>query len=286
MRHRQRLLSVLYGCVIAVALTAQSALAKDVPYVPTPEDVVAEMLQLAQLDKNDVLYDLGSGDGRIVITAAKKYGVRGVGVDIDPERIAEAKENAKEAGVTDRVRFIEGDLFEVDLRDATAVTLYLLSTVNLKLRPKLLTELKPGTPIVSHAFDMDDWEPDQVVDVSGSTVYLWRVPANASGRWSSNVAGRAGEETVALNLDQQFQRINGTVTIDGKQMPVQNGRVQGEEISFAVMRDVDGQRVAQRFNGRVKGDRIEGVAEVQDGDATGKHDWRAQRQTRSASIAK
>lgn len=148
----------------------------DVPYFTTPPTVVDEMLRLAQLSKNDVLYDLGSGDGRIVIAAAQKYGVRGVGIDIDPERIREANENARRAGVSDRVRFVQQDLFQADFSEATVVTLYLLPSINLKLRPKLLRELKPGTRVVSHAFDMGIWRPNQVVEVEGRAIYYWVVP--------------------------------------------------------------------------------------------------------------
>lgn len=148
----------------------------DVPYVPTRQVVVDAMLDLAKVKKNDVLYDLGCGDGRIVITAAKKHGATGTGVDIDPERISEAKLNAKEAGVTDKVKFVEGNLFEMDLSKASVVTLYLLPSVNLKLRPQLLEQLKPGTRVVSHAFDMDDWEPEQTINVDGATIYLWTIP--------------------------------------------------------------------------------------------------------------
>jgi len=148
----------------------------DVPYVPTPQPVVDAMLAVAKVGKNDVLYDLGSGDGRIVNTAAQKFGTRGVGIDINPERIEEANENAKKAGVTDRVRFVQQDLFKTDFSEATVVTLYLLPEINLQLRPKLLKELKPGTRIVSHAFDMGDWKPQQTLNVEGKTVYYWVVP--------------------------------------------------------------------------------------------------------------
>lgn len=148
---------------------------KDVPYVPTPPEVVDEMLKVANVGANDVIYDLGSGDGRIVITAAQRFGTRGVGVDIDPERVAEAKANAQKAGVSDRVEFRQQDLFQTDLKEASVVTLYLLPEVNLRLRPKLL-QLKPGTRIVSHAFDMGDWKPEQVRQVNGRTVYYWTVP--------------------------------------------------------------------------------------------------------------
>jgi precorrin-6B methylase 2 len=154
----------------------------DVPYVPTNQDVVDGMLKLAKVTKNDVVYDLGCGDGRIVITAAKKYGATGTGIDINPQRIKEAKQNAAQAQVTDKVTFMEGDLFETDFSKASVVTLYLLPSVNLKLRPILLKQLKPGTRIVSHAFDMGDWKPDQKIEVNGSTIYFWTVPEKASSK--------------------------------------------------------------------------------------------------------
>lgn len=159
-------------------LLAQAALrSPDVIFVPTPNQVVERMLQMAQVGPKDVVYDLGCGDGRIVIHAAKKYGARAVGIDIDPDRIKEANANARAAGVTGKVRFILGDLFETDISEATVVSLYLLTSLNLKLKPKLISELKPGTRVVSHAFEMGDWKPEQEDYVEGSNVYLWRVPA-------------------------------------------------------------------------------------------------------------
>jgi cyclopropane fatty-acyl-phospholipid synthase-like methyltransferase len=150
--------------------------APDVFYVPTPQQVVDAMLQLAHVTSTDVVYDLGSGDGRIPITAAQKYGARGVGIDIDPNRIAEARENAKLADVTDRVTFLNQDLFESNISDATVVTLYLLPSLNEKLMPKLKKELKPGTRVVSHAFSMGaSWEPDEKREIGGRTIYLWRI---------------------------------------------------------------------------------------------------------------
>jgi SAM-dependent methyltransferase len=160
--------------------------APDVVYVPTPPEVVAAMLKLANVTKDDVVYDLGSGDGRIVITAAKEYGARGVGIDINPVRIKEAQENAQKAGVTDRVKFLQQDLFETDFHEATVVTLYLLPRLNLKLRPRLLRELKPGTRVVSHDFDMGDWKPEKTVQVGSKTVYYWTIPANATSNGTSN----------------------------------------------------------------------------------------------------
>jgi SAM-dependent methyltransferase len=148
----------------------------DVPYVPTPEPVVDRMLELADVGPDDVVYDLGSGDGRIVIRAARKYGARGVGIEIDPELVKEARQNAKNAGVSDLVEFRQGDLFKADFSDATAVTLYLLPSVNQKLRPMLFEQLAPGTPVVSHDFDMGKWSPERTVDVSGDTIYRWTIP--------------------------------------------------------------------------------------------------------------
>jgi SAM-dependent methyltransferase len=152
----------------------------DVIYVPTPNETVDAMLKLAGVTRKDTVYDLGCGDGRIVITAAQKYGARGVGIDIDPERVKDANENVGKSGVADRVKIIRGDLFEADISAATVVTLYLLTDLNLKLRPKLLKDLNPGTRIVSHAFSMGDWKPERTAEVAGSTVYLWRIPPRAA----------------------------------------------------------------------------------------------------------
>jgi SAM-dependent methyltransferase len=165
----------------APAAAAPALRAPDVVYVPTPEPVVAAMLAMAGVKKGDVLYDLGSGDGRIPIMAAKMYGVRGVGIDINPQRIAEANANAKAAGVTNLVSFRNEDLFEADFRDATVITLYLLPSLNEKLRPKLLRELRPGTRIVSHSFLMGDWKPEKEQVVDGASIYRWTVPARAAG---------------------------------------------------------------------------------------------------------
>lgn len=153
----------------------------DVIYVPTPPEVVEAMLKVAGVGKDDILYDLGSGDGRIPVTAVQKYGVkRAVGIDIDPQRIKEANDNAKTAGVTDRVTFRNEDLFETNFSEATVVTLYLLDSLNEKLRPKLLRDLKPGTRIVSHAFRMGDWQPEKTLEVNGRTIHFWTIPAKGA----------------------------------------------------------------------------------------------------------
>lgn len=177
---RRRCINLAIFVVLTAAATGSSqvqgpARTPDVPYVPTPPEVVAAMLEAAKVTKDDVLYDLGSGDGRIVITAAKKYGAKGLGIDINPALVAEATQNAEKEKVADKAKFKVGDLFEMDLSGATVITLYLLPDLNLRLRPKILA-LKPGTRIVSHAFNMGDWEPEQTIDVNGRTVYFWRVP--------------------------------------------------------------------------------------------------------------
>lgn len=183
-------LALVLGLTVVGSTVAQQQLKPlekdpEVPYVPTHERVVAEMLKVAKVGKNDVLYDLGSGDGRIPITAAKRFGTRGVGVDIDPARVIEARANAAKAGVADKVKFMQQDLFETDIKEATVVTLYLLPDVNLRLRPKLLAELKPGTRVVSHNYDMGDWKPLQTITVKvpeEHTIYYWVVPPKSGGR--------------------------------------------------------------------------------------------------------
>ena len=176
------------ACTALVFFAAFSALGQgsvsrtpDVIFVPTPQEVVEDMLRLADVRKGDVLFDLGSGDGRIAVTAAKKYGVRAVGIDIDPERIREADANARKNGVEKLVKFRNQDLFKADFREASVITLYLLPELNLKLRPRLWAELKPGTRIVSHQFDMGDWPPEKTLESNGRVVYFWTIPAKKPG---------------------------------------------------------------------------------------------------------
>ncbi len=167
---------IVAALLAACGATAAAARQPDVIYVPTPQELVEDMLRLADVKQGDVLYDLGSGDGRIPVTAAKKYGVRAVGIDIDPERIREAHANAKKHGVARLVTFRRQDLFKADFREATVVTLYLLPELNLRLRPQLLKQLRPGTRVVSHQFDMGDWRPDKTLESNGRTVYFWVIP--------------------------------------------------------------------------------------------------------------
>ena len=183
----------------------------DVPFVPTEEHVVKAMLDLAAVEAGDVLYDLGSGDGRIVVSAALDYGAQAVGVEIDAGRVALAEQYARQMGVENRVCFLQDDLFEVDFAPATVVSMYLLHTVNVDLRPRILDELQPGTRIVSHAFDMGDWRPDRRISSGGISIYLWIVPAKVAGTWYwSSPEG----DRYRVALEQRYQRLSGEVTVN------------------------------------------------------------------------
>jgi hypothetical protein len=210
---------------------------------------VAKMLEMGKLRPSDIVYDLGSGDGRIVISAVRDFGVqKAIGVDINPVRIHESNENARKANVTDKVKFVEGDVFEFDFSEATVLTMYLLTEVNLRLRPRILSILKPGTRVVSHDFDMAEWEPDDTASMdSFRHVYLWIVPAKVEGNWELSV----GEGRYQLKFDQAFQRVSGDLQIAGKTYPVKTGRLNGAEIDFDG-RVLDGNRdVAARYVGKV-----------------------------------
>ena len=252
----------------------------DIHYLQTEEHIVEEMLRLLEIRNGDILYDLGCGDGRIVIQAAKKPGVRGVGVDIDPRRIAESTANASAANVADRTTFLQQNLFESDIRRASAVTLFLLDEINLRLRPKLFRELRPGTRIVSHNFRMGDWEADKKVSLGlrldgFHNLYFWVIPANVSGLWE----GRHKGETWSLSVRQRFQRINGTLTINGKiALPLLEPTITGDVIRFSVRDENPGR--ALTFEGKVKGDVMEGLFRR---IATGETRWRATRDPATAS---
>ncbi len=256
------------GPAVVPAVLAQEV-ERDVPFVPTPEEVVTEMLRMAAVSDDDLLYDLGSGDGRIVIAAAKEMGARGIGIDIDPERIRESQINAERAGVTGKVEFREMNLFDVDLREATVVTMYLLPDVNLRLRPKLLEELRPGTRIVSHDFDMGEWQPDATARVRSHTVYYWLIPANTAGTWTLN----AGEEQAQLELTQDFQQVEGALQIGDNRLPLREATLSGNRLQFVVEREINGRKVAQRFDGRIEGDRMTGTLENEGENG----EWQAQR---------
>ncbi len=253
----------------------------DVPYVPSKPEVVAEMLRMARVDKDDLLYDLGCGDGRIVITAAQLYGTRGVGIDIDPERIAESKENAAKAKVGHLVKFIEQDLFEADFHEATVVSLYLLTSVNLRLRPRLLQQLRPGTRVVSHNYGMDTWKPDDssivMVNDTSHNVYLWIIPANVSGTWEW-VQTEGGQKTVyRLEMEQHFQWPAGKVKVRGMELPIQGVTLTGDKIGFKIELEEAGKIKTLIFDGRVNGQTIEGFVQVQGESPANKKPWKAKR---------
>lgn len=281
----------IVAILAAVASQALPAAQVEVPYVPTPQVVVDRMLEMAGVGPRDYLIDLGSGDGRIVITAAKKYGVRGFGVDIDPERIQESNENAQREGVADRVAFYQRDLFDTSLADATVITMYLLPQINLALRPRLLA-LKPGTRIVSHDFSMDAWKPDQhvVVRLSGDTgrstdesdIYFWRVPAHVAGRWawSSELSGRRQDYEIVLQ--QTFQVLAGTARVDGRTVALDRARVNGSDLSVEFTIVVNGSRVKHVLEGKVDGDDVSGSASLSGDRIQSRRDWTAKRAARAA----
>lgn len=215
----------------------------DVPYVPTPPEVVERMLEMATLRRDDFVIDLGSGDGRIAIAAARK-GARALGIDIDPERVLEAQDNARKAGVQDRALFKRQDLFDARLSDATVVTMYLLTKVNLDLRPRIL-ELKPGTRVVSHSFDMGDWKPDIHSEIGHRQVFMWIVPAKAAGRW----AGVLGTANLNLDLQQEYQYLTGSAEIAGSTVAVREGWVHGTDMHLTLS---DG----RKLRGHIDGERM------------------------------
>ena len=242
---------------------------KDVIWVPTPQALVERMLQMAKTTSSDYVVDLGSGDGRTVITAAKKYGVRALGIEYNPDMVELSKRNAEKEGVSARATFMKADIFETDFSQATVLTLYLLPNLNLKLRPTILG-MKPGTRVVSHAFSMDDWQADQVESVEGRTAYLWIVPAKVEGTW--RWGGARGYELV---LRQHFQKIEGLIKADNKVAQFRNAKLQGDEISFSVTGFISNGTMQRDFVGRVNGDIIEGVAKLPNG--TGEEKWTAKR---------
>ena len=250
----------------------------DVPFEPSEMEVVGEMLKIAQVNENDFVYDLGCGDGRIVITAAQRIGTRGVGVDLDPQRIKESMENARKAGVAGRVEFFQQDLFQTDIRQATVVMLYLWPEVNLRLRPKLLRELKPGTRVVSHSHDMGNWETDKSITApNGHRVNFWVIPANVGGIWEWEMPGTKEKQRWVLRLQQQFQKVRGTLQAESHEVSLKNLEVKGEWLQFSAEGEVKGQTQTFHFMGRVRDHLLEGTLEESAGGAPLKHNWIARR---------
>jgi SAM-dependent methyltransferase len=256
--------------------------ALDVPYEPSSYGIAEEMLKMADVTSRDLVYDLGCGDGRIVIMAAKERGARGVGVDIDPVRIKESRENAEAAGVGHLVRFFEHDLFDTDITSATVVMIYLYPDVNLKLRPKLLTDLRPGSRIVSSTYTMEEWEPDATQRVEGHDLYFFVVPANATGTWQWVNRDR---QRTSLHLTQKFQKVKGSITFGEKTYPIMNCSLRGDTLRFSVERRLRGRNEALSFEGRISSNVIDGnVTQGKTGRA--KSPWKAMRNgTTRVSIA-
>ena len=225
---------------------------KDVIWVPTPDDLVKEMLTQAGVTSADLVFDLGAGDGKIAITAAKDFGATAVGIEFNPDMAALATRNAERAGVADKVKIINGDIFQEDFSNATVVTLYLLPSLNLKLRPTLL-EMKPGTRIVSNSFDMGDWEADVRLGDNFTRGYFWIVPAKVQGQWE--ISGASELNKAELNLTQQFQNVGGTIKIDGQTKPLLSAKLAGDNLTFRFTNQFGKHRVAEM---KVAGDRMVG----------------------------
>ncbi len=230
----------------------------DVHWEPTPPDVVQEMLKIADVTSADVVYDLGCGDGRIVIAAARDRGARAVGVDLDPRRIKECWENAAHAGMTHAVQFVHADLFKTDFSDATVLMLFLFPDVNLRLRPKVLAELQPGTRVVSYCHTMDRWEPDAITRLKRNAIYSWIVPANVTGVWEGTTAAKEAT-AIRLELQQEFQKVAGAINVDGRVLPITNGRLNGKAFSCTARSVSDGNREAFVLNGTVEGHVMKGT---------------------------
>ena len=258
--------TLLFGALDVPAQVQEKDL--DTPYVPTPQVVVNRMLELAQIKPGDTVIDLGSGDGRIMITAAQKYGARGFGVELNPRLVLSSNEEAQRAGVADRVKFLQQDLFKTDFREADVLTLYLLPDVNMVLRPKILAELKAGTRVVSHDYGMGLWRPEVEETVPApdktvgarkeSTVYLWIVPAKVEGAWELEI--KAGRKTrkLPLELKQQYQMVSGSVRVPGNPAaPISEGRLRGDEIRLALPRGTVAREPVDLV-GRVSGDSLSG----------------------------
>jgi ubiquinone/menaquinone biosynthesis C-methylase UbiE len=226
----------------------------DIHFAPTPHRVIAEMLRLAEIGPDSLVYDLGCGDGRALIAAARECGARGVGIDIDPHRISESFANAIQAGVQDRVQFLQGDFFDARLSDATAIVLYLVDSVNIRLRPKILSECKPGVRVVSYSFEMGDWEADAHTPIAANGVFLWIVPARLEDSWSASSASDSSR-LESLGIRQTFQKLSGVARVRGSERMIK-GRVTGER--FMLTEELEDGNERMTITGKVLGESIEG----------------------------
>lgn len=256
----------------------------DVVYVPTPQVVVDEMLRMTKIGPRDFIIDLGSGDGRMVITAAKNFGARGFGVDLSDDLLRESNGRALGEGVADRARFIKENLFETDLTKATVITTYLLPSMNEKLRPKILN-LKPGTRVAAHDYHMGDWQPDEqkelivpekkVGNAGRSFVYLWIVPAKVGGKWQAQIKSPAGAAGIDLDFAQRFQKLDGSATSGTQKIALVAPKIDADQLSFSFFTKPGDTSTRHQFAGTVKGDTIEGTVKVGDGATQQQLPWSA-----------
>jgi Methyltransferase domain len=287
----KRKLGLWLGLALVLALSGARAAEEhqergvgDVVYVPTPQIVVDEMLMMAKVGGKDFVIDLGSGDGRMVLTAAKKFGARGFGVDLSDDLLRESNNAAKAQGIADRAVFIKQNLFETDLSPATVITTYLLPSMNEKLRPKILS-MKPGTRVVAHDYAMGDWHSDQqkTLDVpekkvgtpGKSFIYLWIVPAKIAGRWQSQINTGAHTGNLEFEFDQRYQMFDGAARMGEQRLALRSTRLEADQISFQFLAKPGDNASRHEFNGTVKGDVIEGTLKVGDGAAQKQMPWSA-----------
>lgn len=272
---------IVLAVIFAFAVTAKGVDLipdLDVPYEPTHPQVVNTMLSLAEVSEDDILYDLGCGDGRIVISAITDFNAkRGVGIDIDPRRIREANERAKGYGVQDRVEFIEADIMDSDISDATVVAIYLLNSVNFMIRPKLFNDLEPGTRVVSHAFHMTEWKEDRKVyheRARNKSIYYWVIPAHLGGVWRWEAEGTE----VQMDLTQKFQEVSGSLIYNsGSIFDIKNAEVNGKQFSFKTEEEHGGKIVKVEYEGRVEGDKIKGTRTQAGKRGSRSREWTAER---------
>ena len=266
-----RALTLAALCALCPVAEA-AALDVPTPYIPSTRQNVDEMLRLARVQPGDVVYDLGSGDGRVVIAAARDWGARGVGIDIDAALVAQSRERARREGVAERVEFRHGDVFGADLSEATVVTMYLLTSLVERLQPKLLAELRPGTRIVAHDYGFADWKPDEHVQIS-KNFYLYVVPVQAAGDWRVTSVLPGGAREYDFHFDQRYQEIKGGARVAGGFLPAFEAHLKGDRIAFVLLED----DMSYRYEGRVQGDAIGGVVRWGYGPRQSESTWRAVR---------
>jgi hypothetical protein len=280
----QKMLKALCLWAAGAAWSMAGAQTVDAPYVPTPHNVVEAMLELAKVGPKDFVIDLGSGDGRIVIAAAKRHGARGFGVDLDHGLVNTARREARRQGVADRVEFHVRNLFITDVSQATVLTSYLYPRMNLELRPRLFAELAPGTRVVSHEFDFGNWPPDVKITVPvpnkpygppSSDVFMWIVPANAAGRWQWQLPSAHGPAQYEATLEQRFQILKGAVRIAGKPARLESARLTGAELTLVLFEEASSGARRHELTGRIEGDTVHGRARITGEPA--EVEWRARR---------